>query len=291
VVPDRLVAEARITIVGHATALLQVRGLNIVTDPLWSERASPVGFAGPKRVSPPAIAFDNLPRIDVVLLSHNHYDHLDIATLRRLIERDQPLIVTPLGNDAIVRKAIPDANVRPGDWWDRQPLSEDVEAIIIPAQHWSARGLGDRRMALWCGFAVRTPTHLIYFAGDTGYGDGDIFQAFRQTLGSPDVALLPIGAYAPRWFMEAHHINPEEAVLIMQDLGASQAIGIHWGVFQLSDEGRDDPRAALALALAERQIPSHRFPAAEPGYVWESDDAKRRKHDPKPNMFNAMSSR
>ena len=271
IVPDRQVADARITIVGHATVLIQAHGLNIVTDPHWSDRASPLGFAGPKRVSPPAVAFADLPAIDVVLLSHNHYDHLDVATLRRLVERDRPLIVTPLGNDAIVKAAIPRANVRTGDWWDRQRLSEDVAVTIVPAQHWSLRRPGDRRMALWCGFAVRTGRHLIYFAGDTGYGDGRIFRTIRQRLGRPGVALLPIGAYAPRWFMKAYHTDPDEAVAALQDLEAAQAIGIHWGVFRLSDEGRDDPPTALAAALARRQIASERFLAAEPGYVWRSE--------------------
>ncbi|KAB2688470.1 hypothetical protein F9L08_06190 [Brucella tritici] len=269
VVPDRRVSHARITIIGHATVLIQLCGLNIVTDPLWSERASPVGFAGPKRVSPPAVAFDHLPKIDVVLLSHNHYDHLDKATLRRLVARDQPLILTPLGNDTIVSAAVPFANITAGDWWDRHRLSEDVEVTLVPAHHWSARGLGDRRMALWCGFVIRARDQLIYFAGDTAYGDGRIFRSIRQNLGCPDVALLPIGAYAPRWFMKSFHADPNEAVTIMQDLGAAQAIGIHWGVFRLSDEGRDAPRIALEEALVSKERPVGRFRPAEPGYVWQ----------------------
>lgn len=268
VVPDRRVKDVRLTIVGHATALIQVHGLNIVTDPLWSERASPVGFAGPKRVSPPGIAFDDLPAIDVVLLSHNHYDHLDIATLRRLVERDRPRIITPLGNDIIVRAAMPFARVHTGDWWQRHRLNDELDVTILPALHWSARGVGDRRKALWGGFAVRSADYLVYFAGDTAYGDGRIFREIRQKLGRPDVALLPIGAYAPRWFMEPVHTDPDEAVTIMQDLEAIQAIGIHWGVFRLSDEGRGDPSTALAAALTRRKLPSERFLAAEPGYVW-----------------------
>ncbi|KAB2688463.1 hypothetical protein F9L08_06140 [Brucella tritici] len=148
VLPERSVQDARVTLVGHATVLIQICGLNIVTDPLWSQRAGPAGFVGPKRIAPPAVAFNDLPRIDVVLLSHNHYDHLDVATLRRLVARDEPLIVTLLGNDAILGSAIPAARVEVGDWWDGQRLSDDVEVVIVPAHHWSARSLRDRRMAL-----------------------------------------------------------------------------------------------------------------------------------------------
>lgn len=222
-------------------------------------------------MSPPAIAFDDLPAIDVVLLSHNHYDHLDMATLQRLVERDRPLLITPLGNDTIVKAAIPLAEIRAGDWWSRQRLSDDIEITIVPALHWSARGMRDRRMALWGGFAIQAGGRLIYFAGDTAYGDGRIFRAIRRELGCPDVALLPIGAYAPRWFMEFFHADPDEAAAIMEDLEAIQAIGIHWGVFPLSDEGRNDPRTALTSALVARGIPTERFVAAEPGYVWRQN--------------------
>lgn len=268
VVPDRRVEDLRVTCIGHATVLIQAHGLNIVTDPVWSDRASPLRFFGPKRAAAPAVAFEDLPRIDTVLLSHNHYDHLDIATLRRIVERDGAPIVTPLGNDAIVRRAIPKATIVVGDWWQGDDLSDEVAVTIVPAQHWSARGLGDRRMALWCGFVVQAGPHSVYFAGDTGYGDGRIFREMRQRLGPVDVALLPIGAYAPRWFMGAFHTDPDDAVRAMLDLEARQAVGIHWGVFRMSDEGRDEPRAALAEALALRQLSPNRFVAAEPGFVW-----------------------
>jgi L-ascorbate metabolism protein UlaG (beta-lactamase superfamily) len=268
VMPVARSAATRITIVGHATVLIQTCGLNIISDPVWSERASPLSFVGPKRVSPPSIAFDDLPPIDVVLLSHNHYDHLDVATLGRLVARDDPVILTPLGNDAIVRRSIPRARLAGGDWWDRRRIADDVEVAFVPAQHWSARGAFDRRMALWCGFAVRAGGELIYFAGDTGYGDGSVFDAIRRRIGSPDVALLPIGAYAPRWFMAEQHVNPDEAIMIFEALQAQCAIGIHWGVFRLSDDGWAEPREALARALAERKIEPGRFQAGEPGYVW-----------------------
>jgi len=267
VVPQPRVEGLRITIAGHASVLIQAAGLNILTDPVWSERASPFRFAGPQRVAPPGIAFDDLPPIDVVLVSHNHYDHLDVATLKRLHDAHNPLIITPLGNDAIIKQAVPGARVAVGDWWDGLPIGDGAEAILVPAYHWSARGLRDRRCALWSGFWVRTPAGTVYFAGDTGYNDGAIFREMRLRLGSPDVALLPIGAYAPRWFMRAQHIDPDEAVRIMTDLEARRAIAIHWGVFQLTDEPREEPRDRLHAALARAGIDAARFPAAEPGAV------------------------
>jgi L-ascorbate metabolism protein UlaG (beta-lactamase superfamily) len=267
--PDARVDGLRVTMVGHATLLIQSSGLNLLTDPLWSDRASPVSFAGPRRVTPPGIAFADLPPIDVVLLSHNHYDHLDVATLRRLHSAHRPLIVTPLGNDTIVRRAIPDARIAVGDWGDRVALGDGVDLDIVAAHHWSARGTGDRRMALWGGFMLRTPAALVYFAGDTGYGDGAIFRAMREAYGPVDVALLPIGAYAPRWFMGAQHTDPHEAVRIMGDLDARHAIGIHWGSFQLTDEARDEPATLLRQALGEAGLDEARFPAASPGDVFD----------------------
>jgi L-ascorbate metabolism protein UlaG (beta-lactamase superfamily) len=254
--------------VGHATLLIQAAGLNLLTDPVWSDRASPVRFAGPRRVTPPGIAFADLPPIHVVLLSHNHYDHLDVATLRRLHAAHRPLIATPLGNDTIILKAIPDARVVVGDWGDRIALERDAHVHIVPAHHWSARGTGDRRMALWGGFMLRTPAGSVYFAGDTGYGDGAIFRAMRARYGPTDVALLPIGAYAPRWFMAAQHTDPDEAVRMMVDLEASHAIGIHWGSFQLTDEAREEPLALLQRALREHGIEEARFRAASPGEMF-----------------------
>ncbi|WP_353227604.1 MBL fold metallo-hydrolase [Novosphingobium sp.] len=265
-VPAQRVTGTRITLVGHATALIQTGGLNLLTDPVWSDRCSPVQFAGPKRVCAPGVRFDDLPPIDAVLLSHNHYDHLDAATIRRLVARHDPLIITPLGNDTLVRRAARRARIVTGDWWDSHTLP-GATVTFVPAQHWSARGITDARMALWCGFHVRAGDHSVYFAGDTGYGDGSLFTTMRARLGSPDVALLPIGAYAPRWFMADQHTDPAEAVRIMQDLGATRAIGIHWGVFPLSDEGRDDPVRALAHALAETGIAPSRFRHDEPGGV------------------------
>jgi len=267
--PDAQVEGLRITMVGHATLLIQAAGLNILTDPVWSDRTSPIRFAGPKRVTPPGIAFDDLPPIHVVLLSHNHYDHLDAATLKRIQAAHRPLIVTPLGNDAILRRIIPDAHVAIGDWGDRIEIGDGADVHIVPAHHWSARGIGDRRMALWCGFMLRTAAGQVYFAGDTGYGDGAIFRAMRARYGPTDVALLPIGAYAPRWFMAAQHTDPDEAVRIMIDLEAHSAIGIHWGSVQLTDEAREEPLTLLRRALSDRGIDEGRFPAAAAGDTFD----------------------
>jgi L-ascorbate metabolism protein UlaG (beta-lactamase superfamily) len=254
--------------VGHATLLVQVAGLNILTDPVWSDRASPFQRAGPKRVTEPGIRFDCLPPVDAILLSHNHYDHLDLSTLERLHAAHTPLIVTPLGNDQIVRARVPNARIETGDWHQRVALGTEVEVAIVPANHWSARRLGDRRMALWSGFYLFHPRGRLYFAGDTGYGGGTLFRNLRAAYGAPDMALLPIGAYEPRWFMAPQHVNPAEAVRIMTDIGARQAIGIHWGTFQLTNEAREAPVEALRAALEEQAIPENLFRAASPGDVF-----------------------
>lgn len=269
VVPEPGVDRLRVTMVGHATLLIQAPGLNLLTDPVWSQRASPFRQFGPRRVTRPGIAFEDLPPIDAVLLSHNHYDHLDIATLARLHAEHRPLIVTPLGNDAIVRRSIPDARLAVGDWGDSIALADGTEIGIVPANHWSARGAGDRRMALWGGFMLRTPAGLVYFAGDTGYGGGAIFRTMRERHGAPDLALIPIGAYAPRWFMGPQHVDPDEAVRILLDLDARQALGIHWGSFQLTDEPREEPVERLRQSLERRGIDPARFRPATPGEVIE----------------------
>ncbi|AHE51978.1 MBL fold metallo-hydrolase [Sphingomonas sanxanigenens] len=271
IVPDARVTGLRVTMIGHATLLIQIAGLNILTDPVWSERASPLAFAGPRRVTAPGVAMEDLPPIDAILLSHNHYDHLDIATLKRLTAQHDPLIVTPLGNDSIIHRHIPEARIAAGDWFDRFDIAPGVETHIVPALHWSSRGPGDRRMALWGGFMLRAKGALVYFAGDTGYGTGAIFRDLRNRFGPTDLALLPIGAYDPRWFMAAQHTDPEEAIQIMRDLDAGAAIGMHWGTFKLTDEPREDPALRLAAGLAARGIAPDRFTAMRPAEVVEFD--------------------
>lgn len=257
----------RVTMIGHASLLIQTRGLNLLADPVWSSRASPLSFAGPKRAAPPGIALGDLPPIDAVLITHNHYDHLDLATLRALHRRHKCRILAPLGNNAIINGHGLRAEV--ADWFESITLSAEVRASLVPAYHWSARGLGDRRMALWGGYVLETPDGPLYLAGDTAYGDGRIFRDIPARFGRPRFAALPIGAYEPRWFMRDAHVNPEEAVQIFEDCQAQYALACHWGTFQLTTEPRDEPPQRLAAALRGRGIAPERFATPQPGEAFD----------------------
>lgn len=262
-------SRARLAFVGHATWLIQAAGLNILLDPHWSDMASPVSFAGPRRINPPGIGFDDLPKIDAVLITHNHYDHMDAPTMARLWNRDRPLVVTPLGNDAILAAEVPGLSAHAVDWGDRIQLSHDVSVTAVPTQHWSARGARDRMHALWASFVITTPAGKIYAVGDSGLGDGATFRHAAQQHPGIRLALLPIGAYEPRWFMKTQHMNPEDSVAAFVLCGAMQALGHHWGTFRLTTEAHDAPPAALADALASRDIAPERFVALRPGQVVE----------------------
>ncbi len=258
-----------VTAIGHASLLLQVAGSNILLDPVWAERVSPFQRAGPVRHNPPAVAFEDLPPIHTVLITHNHYDHMDVATIKRLWDVHRPLILSPLGNDRVIRNAAPEIEVTTGDWWDGFDLPHGIRATIVPAYHWSSRGLRDRRMALWGGFVLQTPSGVLYCAGDTALRDGTIFHQVRERFGPPDVAILPIGAYAPRWFMETQHVDPEEALQIASICGARQVLGIHWGTFALTDETYDEPKRRLD-ADARSRPPGYGDPIAlRPGDTWQ----------------------
>ena len=217
--------DLRISFVGHATFLIQIAEYNILTDPVWSERASPVLFAGPRRHNPPGISFDQLPRIDLVLISHNHYDHLDLPTIVQLWRRDRPRIIAPLGNDTIIRTHDPSIAVSTVDWGDRNEVAPGLQVFAEPAHHWSARATNDRNHALWASFVIHGAGHAVYFAGDTGFGNGQHFQRTATRQPGFDAALLPIGAYEPRWFMEANHMNPGDAVRALRILQAKSALG------------------------------------------------------------------
>lgn len=266
--PERVEgASMRFSFVGHASWLIQTAGLNILADPVWSERASPFRKLGPKRVNPPGIPFEALPPIDVVLVSHGHYDHLDLATLSRLAKDHAPRVVTPLGNDLTMRNHDGLIRAEAFDWGDRVALSEKVAVNLVPTRHWTARGLFDRNQALWASFVVETPAGKIYVVGDSGYGSGAHFRRVREMHGPIRVALLPIGAYEPRWFMQDQHMNPEDAVKALRDCGAERALAHHHGTFQLTDEAIDAPPSALHAALDAAGEPRERFAVLRPGEV------------------------
>ncbi len=245
--PLERVDDLRVTFVGHATTLVQVGGLNVLTDPLWAERASPVSFAGPERHRPPGIRFSDLPPIDLVLVSHDHFDHLCLPTLRRLArEHGGARVLSGLGNAPLIRSAGA-RDVEELDWWESAQVSESVRATFVPAAHFSGRGIGDRDATLWGGFVLETPRGSVYFAGDTGMGAH--FAQIRERLGAPRLALLPIGAYRPEWFMHRVHVSPREAVEAARTLEAQTSLAIHFGTFRLADDGMDEPVDDLRAAL------------------------------------------
>ena len=295
-VPPRRVEgeEMRVTWIGHSTVLVQTAGLNILTDPYWSERASPFSFIGPERVRAPGVRFEDLPKIDLILISHNHYDHMDLPTLKRLWARDRPVIVTSLGNDTILseagigsRRDTTDCGRCPGvealDWgqdsiveghametWKRQARggAPIARVSVLRNHHWSSRWGTDRNRALWSAFAVDTPAGgRLFFAGDTGWGDGSwIREAAAE--GPFRLAILPIGAYEPRDFMKTNHINPEESVRIFETLNPGRAVGVHWGTVQLTFEPIDDPVRQLEALKRQRAIAPERFVATKVGQTF-----------------------
>ncbi|MDB5736427.1 MAG: hypothetical protein JWO65_95 [Sphingomonas bacterium] len=264
--PPRVDGEAMlVTWIGHSTVLIQTQGLNILTDPVWAQRASPVQFAGPRRVRAPGVRFHSLPKIDLVLLSHDHYDHMDMKVLGKLWRRDRPLIVTGLGND--VRLAAEGINATARDWGQSVPVRPGMTVILDRVHHWSARGEKDRDATLWTGFTVTLPGGNLYFAGDTGAGD------MRWALpvvaqGPVRLALLPIGAIHANAVVTGNHIGPAEAVTAFEQLHAGYALGVHWGTFELTNEPIDLPPTLLRQTLAERHIAADRFRVTEAGEQW-----------------------
>jgi L-ascorbate metabolism protein UlaG (beta-lactamase superfamily) len=248
-------ARAVVTFIGHSTFLIQTEAGSILTDPMYSRRAGPLNLVGPRRVRRPAVRFEDLPPIAMVLLSHNHYDHCDLRTLRRLAKRFDPLVLTPVGNGSIVRKTGV-RRVEELDWWQEAQRSA-LPITLTPARHFSARTPFDRNRALWGGFLLVAGGVRIYFAGDTAYAP--FFKTIRQRVGPIDLALLPIGAYEPRWFMQSVHMNPAEAVQAHLDLATSQSVGMHFGTFPLTVEGIDEPVRALEEACHDHAIPATNF--------------------------------
>lgn len=252
------------TFINHSTFLIQLQGMNILTDPVYSERASPYTFVGPKRARLPGIPFEVLPKIDVVVISHNHYDHMDMETLKQLDAKFHPLFLVPLGDEKKLRKnGI--QTVKAMDWWEEVKV-RDVKITFAPAKHWSARELWDKNECLWGSFMIDSGNSKIYHAGDTGYGPH--FLDIKSRLGAPDLALLPIGAYMPRWFMKPHHMDPEDAVKAHIDLGSAKSIGMHFGSFQLTDEGIDEPETYLGRELQKYKIQPDKFIILDQGQAW-----------------------
>ena len=250
--------------IGHATYLINKDGLTILTDPVFSKRASPVRFAGPKRLIPPAIPIDQLPNIDVITVSHNHYDHLDLRSLKKIYKANpNATFLVPKGDKKrLERRGI--ENVKEFLWW------EDIEIkgskfTFTPVQHWSARGIADRNKSLWGGWFMNLKSEIIYHAGDTGYSSD--FIETKKRLGSPSLSLIPVGAYAPRWFMKTNHVNPPEAIQVAIDLESERNFGMHWGTFQLTDEEIMEPPELLNQALEERGLSEDFFKVLKPGQV------------------------
>ena len=232
-------------------------------------KRQPVSWAGPKRHNDPGIAFDALPPIDVALVSHGHYDHLDLATLSKLAARFAPRVITPLGNDVTMREADAAIKAESFDWKDRVELGGGVAVTLVPTRHWSARSLFDRNKALWASFVLETAVGKLYIVCDSGYGEGKHFRRVAEAHGPLRLAILPIGAYEPCWFMRDQHMNPADAVKALADCGAELALAHHHGTFQLTDEAIDAPLIALGEALDDAKVPREKFVALKPGQVLE----------------------
>ena len=251
------------TWINHSSFLLQTAGQALLTDPVFSERVSPVAWAGPRRVHAPGVAFPNLPKIDTVLLSHDHYDHFDAPSLRRLVREHAPTFIAPLGHRRLLEQ-LGATRIIELDWWQTHELAGGVGVTLTPARHWSRRSVGGANRRLWAGFYLRTPTRGVWFAGDSGY-DEALFRSIPARCGAPDLAMIPIGAYEPRWFMRTAHMNPAEAVQTHRDCGARRSLAMHWGTFQLTDEPREAPVEALRVARGQAGMTENEFQVLAPG--------------------------
>ena len=250
--------------IGHATFLINNGDINILTDPIFSKRASPIGFAGPKRMIPPVMKLNDLPKIDAVVISHNHYDHFDIWSLKKLSKLNpETVFMVPAGDQKRLIKAGV-KNVIEMRWWESLDIS-NTTFHFTPVQHWSKRGLFDRNKSLWGGWFMQTDKLALYHAGDTGYSND--FKATYERLGAPDYSFIPIGAYDPRWFMKDSHVNPEEAVQIALDLNTPHSFGMHWGTFSLTDEPIIEPPIRLKQALKDQNLPPDFFRSPKPGQI------------------------
>lgn len=248
--------DLRVTFINHATFLIQMDGMNILTDPIWSERTSPVSFSGPRRVQQPGVLFDDLPPIDAVLVSHNHYDHMDLPTLKKIAARDNPRIYTGMGNRAFLEKAGIGA-VEEMDWWQQEKQGDALTVTFVPAKHFSSRGMCDHNKTLWGGFVIASPAGAVYFAGDTGFGPH--FEQIAQRFPNLRLALLPIGAFQPKWFMAPHHLSPQDALRAHFVLKSRTSIAMHYGTFRLGDDKQNEPVETLQAAIAAAAMGDTRF--------------------------------
>jgi len=262
--PESTFDELYVTFVNHSTFIIQYDNVTILTDPIWSKRCSPSQIGGPSRKRPPGVAYDDLKKVDIVIISHNHYDHLDKTTVKNLIRDFDPLFVVPLGVDHVLKKWGSD-KVVPLDWWHKSEM-HDMTITALPANHFSSRGTLDRDQTLWAGYLIEYKGHKTYFAGDTGYSD--IFKSIGEKIGPIDLAFIPIGAYLPRWFMSPIHVSPDEAVMIHQDVRSHQSIAMHFGTFALADDGPSRPLDDLRQALKRESIQEKKFIAPEEGFSY-----------------------
>lgn len=256
--------QTTLTWIGHATLLLQLGGRNILTDPHFSKRASPVQWAGPKRVVEPGLTLAQLPPIDIVIISHDHYDALDENSVKKLYQRDsggKTTFFVPLGLKQWFRRCGIDRVVEL-DWWQQQ-RDGNLEITAVPVQHWSKRNLLARNKSLWAGWVIRSHDYRFFFAGDSGYAPH--FKEIGQKLGPFDLAAIPIGAYEPRWFMKHHHMNPQEAVMVHQDIASRKSVAIHWGTFILTDEPLDEPPVKLRQAMDRAGLTPEAFQLLQHG--------------------------
>lgn len=254
--------ETYITYINHASHLIQLEHINVLTDPIFSKRAGPMSLIGPKRVRKPGIEFEDLPNIDIVLISHNHYDHMDLPSLKKLASKFDPLFIVPLGNRKYLKKP-QFSKVIELDWWQTHQADNAHAITLVPAQHWSMRTFKDTNKALWGGFWIQYDSLKIYFCGDSGYGPH--FKAIHEKLGAPDLSILPIGSYEPRWFMEDQHMNPNEAILASIDLQSGISLATHHQTFRLSYEKINDPVIELNRRLIAHGLTDRNFMAPEIG--------------------------
>jgi len=263
-IPEPNISEIQYTYVNHSTFLIQHQGVKILTDPIWSERCSPFQFVGPARMRPPGIPFENLPIIDLVLLSHNHYDHLDKNTIEHIEEQWSPKFIVPLGLKKVMEK-MGCKNVQEIDWWESIDYKK-LQIKAVPANHFSSRGMFDRDVTLWAGFVIKSPSHKIYFLGDSGYSD--LFKTIGEREGPFDLSFIPIGAYLPEWFMSPIHISPKEAVQVHLDVKSKKSVAMHFGTFPLALDGPERAPEELIDNLHKLDIDLQSFFIPDEGGVY-----------------------